>query len=248
MENLVFLEDDQVLTTSLKVAEVFEKRHDHVVRDIETIIRDCQEMASESQTPILGNGVTTPFFQKTSYTAEQGGRKYPMYLMNRDGFSLLVMGFTGKKALKFKLAYVQSFNAMEKKLIELLAERKSEQWRDVRNLSKKDFRLLTDLIRDKLIPLMKAEGCSQNAIRWVYKNYISMIQKLLGIEKGTRDKLPLDLLYELCKVEKMTATIIDTLVAAGNCSKQIYEFAKQKIDHYAQLSLFPNQRLLGEML
>ena len=53
-----------------------------------------------------------------SYINEQNGQKYLQYLMNRDGFSLLVMGFTGKKALEWKLKYIEAFNTMEKLLKE----------------------------------------------------------------------------------------------------------------------------------
>lgn len=48
-----------------------------------------------------------------TYINEQNGQTYPMFLMNRDGFSLLVMGFTGKKAMQFKLEYIKAFNQME---------------------------------------------------------------------------------------------------------------------------------------
>ena len=57
--------------------------------------------------------VETPMFFKTTYVHEQNGQTYPMYLMNRDGFSLLVMGFTGAKALEWKLKYIEAFNEME---------------------------------------------------------------------------------------------------------------------------------------
>ena len=56
-------------------------------------------------------------FQKTTYK-EFYGRNQPMYYMNRDGFSLLAMGFTGKKALEWKLKYIMAFNEMEKQLKE----------------------------------------------------------------------------------------------------------------------------------
>ena len=58
------------------------------------------------------NGDT--LFYRTKWTSEQNGQEYPAYIMNRDGFSLLVMGFTGKKALEWKVKYIQAFNAMEK--------------------------------------------------------------------------------------------------------------------------------------
>lgn len=97
-------QNGEPVASSLQIAESFEKRHDHVMRGIEDILRGLPK-----------NG-DTPMFYKTEYTHEQNGQTYPMYLMNRDGFSLLVMGFTGKAALEWKLKYIQAFNAMEKKL------------------------------------------------------------------------------------------------------------------------------------
>ena len=64
----------------------FGKRHDHVIRDIAEIVKSFPK-----------NG-DTPLFFKTEYVHPQNHQKYPMYLMNRDGFSLLAMGFTGKEA------------------------------------------------------------------------------------------------------------------------------------------------------
>lgn len=63
----------------------FGKRHDHVIRDIAEIVKSFPK-----------NG-DTPLFFKTEYVHPQNHQKYPMYLMNRDGFSLLAMGFTGKR-------------------------------------------------------------------------------------------------------------------------------------------------------
>lgn len=53
-------------------------------------------------------------FVETIYVNEQNRQEYPMFIMNRDGFTLLAMGFTGKKAMRFKLDYIAAFNAMEK--------------------------------------------------------------------------------------------------------------------------------------
>lgn len=99
MEELVIMHDQQAVTTSLQVAENFGKRHDHILRDIDNLrkkdIHNFGEMFIESTEP-------------DSY-----GRDRRMYYTNRDGFSLLAMGFTGKKALQFKLKYIEAFNKME---------------------------------------------------------------------------------------------------------------------------------------
>ncbi|WP_410493400.1 phage antirepressor KilAC domain-containing protein [Chryseobacterium sp. 7] len=102
MTELVFKNDGNIVTNSLLVADRFEKEHKNVLRDIENLV--AQNSAAKS------------FFQESYY--ENRGKQYPMFIMNRDGFSLLVMGFTGKKALDFKLEYIEAFNKMEKSLLQ----------------------------------------------------------------------------------------------------------------------------------
>lgn len=97
---LVQVNNEQVVTNSLKVADVFEKEHRHVLDSIRQIL------AAENS--------AARFFYETTY--ENRGKQYPMYLMNRDGFSLLVMGFTGAKAMQWKIKYIEAFNAMEEQL------------------------------------------------------------------------------------------------------------------------------------
>lgn len=107
MTELVFKgQNDQVLTNSLLVAEKFGKEHKHVLDVIRELIQGCAETSAD------------PMFVETIYVNEQNRQEYPMFVMNRDGFTLLAMGFTGKKALKFKLDYIAAFNAMEKALKE----------------------------------------------------------------------------------------------------------------------------------
>lgn len=107
MNELVFKgQNDQVLTNSLLVAEKFGKEHKNVLSSIRELIKGCAENAANLM------------FEETTYINDQNGQEYPIFIMNRDGFTLLAMGFTGKKALKFKLDYIAAFNAMEKALKE----------------------------------------------------------------------------------------------------------------------------------
>lgn len=108
MENneLVFKgENSQALTNSLLVAEKFGKTHDNVLKAIRNIIDGGVVKNNE-----------TPMFVESTYFNQQNGQDYPLFVMNRDGFTLLAMGFTGKKALQFKLDYIAAFNAMENEL------------------------------------------------------------------------------------------------------------------------------------
>lgn len=99
--------DGKVLANSREVAERFDKRHDHVLRDIKKIIDD---LGSPQDWVHL-------FYEKT-YINEQNKQVYPEFEMSRDGFTLLAMGFTGKKALEWKLKYINAFNKMEEALTE----------------------------------------------------------------------------------------------------------------------------------
>lgn len=99
----VVVKADHVVTTSLRVAEIFGKRHDLVLR----AIRDVTEQVTE-KFRLLN-------FAESSYLNAQG-KSQPMIEMTRDGFTLVAMGFTGRAAIAFKQAYIERFNAMEQQL------------------------------------------------------------------------------------------------------------------------------------
>ena len=93
--------EGQPVVSSREVANNFEKQHKHVLESIENIKAE--------------NSAVTKMFIESSYKAGTG-KNYKEYLLTRDGFSLLVMGFTGAKALQWKLKYIEAFNKMEEKL------------------------------------------------------------------------------------------------------------------------------------
>ena len=105
--DLVEVRNNQVVVNSRDVAAHFGKRRDHVIRDIENLIK--------KDVPKIG-----AMFQQVELP-DSYGRKQKTYYMNRDGFSLLVMGFTGAEAIEWKLKYIEAFNSMEKKLKNPLA-------------------------------------------------------------------------------------------------------------------------------
>ena len=106
MSNLVKLMGNQVVVDSREVAKNFGKRHVDVMRTISGIVEGVRNFAH-----------TPEMFSKQESVNAQNGQSYNCYVMNRDGFSLLVMGFTGAKALEWKIKYIQAFNAMEQKLM-----------------------------------------------------------------------------------------------------------------------------------
>lgn len=105
MNQLVIIQNQQALTNSQVIAESFEKAHNHVLRDIDGLKGVIQNW--------------TDLFYEDTYIHPQNKQRYRMFYMNRDGFTLLAMGFTGQKAIQFKLAYIQAFNEMEQRLFEI---------------------------------------------------------------------------------------------------------------------------------
>ena len=104
-QKIVKVENNQIVTDSRTVAESFEKRHDHVLRGIENL---------KVSLPNFGE----MFFQTEMPDSSGRGRMYKTYLMNRDGFTLLAMGFTGSRAMQWKVRYIEAFNEMERELKE----------------------------------------------------------------------------------------------------------------------------------
>lgn len=105
---LVFERHGGIYTSSLDVAAIFEKGHNHVLRDIREIVKTLSEGGHLSNFGCM--------FEPSSREVEIGNggiRLDPCYDLTRDGFTLLAMGFTGAKALEFKIRYIDAFNAME---------------------------------------------------------------------------------------------------------------------------------------
>ena len=109
MNDLVFKgQNDQVITTSLKVAEKFKKEHRNVLKSIRKLMT-------------AKNVAVAKMFDEQMYVNDQG-KEQPMFYMNRDGFTLLAMGFTGDKAIGFKVEYINAFNKMEEAIKKGLIE------------------------------------------------------------------------------------------------------------------------------
>ncbi len=99
-EIILSTQNGEPVASSRQIAESFGKEHKHVLTAIRQIL--------------VAENSATKFFHETAF--EYRGQKFPEYMMNRDGFTLLAMGFTGKAALEWKLKYIQAFNEMEKQL------------------------------------------------------------------------------------------------------------------------------------
>lgn len=147
--------EEVLTTTSRKVAEVFGKEHKNVLRDIENI--GCSENFRKLN------------FELSEYKVKGNNKTYHEYNMTRDGFTLLVMGYTGEKAMQFKEMYINAFNEMEKELKRIYDERR--QWEIERAKGVLVRHILTDTIKMKI-----ADSPHKKVM---YPNYTKLIYKTL---------------------------------------------------------------------
>ena len=101
--NLVQIENNQPVTSSLQVAEVFDKEHKVVLKAIDDVIDGVAQNYAD-------------LFYEDTYTHPQNKQEYRQIIMTKKGWTLIVMGFTGKKATQFKLDYINAFDEMEEML------------------------------------------------------------------------------------------------------------------------------------
>ena len=190
--------EEVLTTTSLEVAKKFEKNHQHILESIDKLT--------------VENSTVEYMFQKTNYKAENG-HTYRMYIINRDGFSLLAMGFTGEKALKWKLDYIKAFNAMESELKRLYTERK--QWEIEREKGKLIRHVLTDTIKMKVAESPNKRFMYPNYTRLIYKTLFGKpfkeLQEYYGIKakESIREYLTSDQLKDVESMEMLVSSLIN---------------------------------------
>ena len=154
---------DVALVDSRYVARYFKKQHFHVLRDIEKITESKSGLSEE---------FSRLNFEPSTYK-DASGKKNLCYLMTRDGFTMLTMGYTGKKAMQFKELYIRRFNEMERFIRTLV-------------LTRKEFPLLTEnikLLHDHPKPYHFSNECDM-INRIVTGMSAKQFRQANGIEKG----------------------------------------------------------------
>ena len=215
---LVYLKNDEAVCSSLDVAVRFGKRHDNVIQAIENILLKFKEITLPQK--------WCQCFKESSYT-DSHGRKYKMYFMNRDGFSFLVMGFTGKEALEWKLKYIEAFNTMEK----LLRERSTEVWLETRKQGKLTRRSETDVIKN-LVEYAKEQGSTHSDK--LYMTYTNLANKMSGV--SDRDKATITQLNNLSLMENIILNCIQSGIALDKHYKEIYKDCKRRLEAFKDIA------------
>lgn len=210
MQELVYVKNDEAVCSSLEVAERFNKKHKNVLRAIENLLEGLPK-----------NEPTPELFRKSSYIEEQNGQRYPLYYMNRDGFSLLVMGFTGKRALEWKLQYIKAFNTMEA----FIREKQTAEWIETRRVGQLTRRTETEGIKE-LVGYARAQG-SEHPEK-LYINYSKLANKAAGITD--RELATVVQLNRLEMIENMILGQIREGMTQQKHYKEIYAACKARVE------------------
>lgn len=200
MKDLVFRgQNDQVLTTSLKVAEVFEKEHKHVLDAVRKLFT-------------AENSAVKQMFQESTYLNERN-QSQPMFVMNRDGFTLLAMGFNGKKALDFKIAYIDAFNKME-------AELKSHQTKQLSAAESllQSVQLLVAHERQLAI-IEQNQKNMQGAISSLYDKVYGMQFETDMVKQKLNNEIDRYTVIGYCSAHNIPMTRKEASIIGGMCSR-----------------------------
>lgn len=213
MNELVIIKNKIAVCDSILVAERFHKRHKNVVQIIERLAEKSADVIS--------------MFKVATYR-DSYGREQKKYYMNRDGFSLLAMGFTGKDALQWKLDYIRAFNAME----EFIKEQQSIQWQQSREQSKVSRRIETDSIK-RLVEYAKLQGSTHSDK--LYISYTRLVNKAVGV--SNRDNMSSMQLNSLIMVENMLSRLIEQAIGQQMYYKDIYPMCKQRVETFKEVAM-----------
>lgn len=216
MKELVSIKREEAVCSSLDVAEMFEKRHDRVLRAVEAILDGLPQ-----------NGVSEKMFKKGTYSVEGNNKRYPMYYMNRDGFCLLAMGFTGKKALEWKLKYIEAFKKMES----IIKERNTEVGIEALRTGKITRKAETDVIK-QLVDYAKEQGSTHSQM--LYMTYSRLANDMAGITD--RKSATVMQLNNMSLIENIILNRIRVGMERGMHYKEIYQDCKKQIELFKDIA------------
>ncbi len=213
LNKLVCIHNDVAVCNSLQVAEKFEKEHRNVLQSIDNLL-------------IAENSAVKEMFKESTYKANNG-QMYRKFYMNRDGFSVLTMGFTGQKALEWKLQYIDAFNRMES----IIREKATPEWQESRRTGITARKTETDAIK-RLCEYATVQGSTHS--KQLYTNYTKLANKAAGItDRTTATGLQISI---LTAAEVIIAQTISLGIEQNKPYKEIYQDCKRKLNVFQGVS------------
>lgn len=213
MTDLVFRgQNDQVCTSSFKVAEFFEKNHPDVVRAIDRLRDKMQSTDFQCDAKMSSEIIFEEHFEDIPQP-NGGTKKGKYFIMNKDAFTLLAMGFTGKKALEFKIAYIDAFNKME-------AELKSQQTKQLSTAESllQSVQLLVAHERQLAI-LEHNQKNMQGAISSLYDKVYGMQFETDMVKQKLNNEIDRYTVIGYCSVHNIPMTRKEAAIIGGTCSR-----------------------------
>lgn len=224
MNDLVVLNLGVPMVDSVLVGKKFKKDHRQILDAIRRV---------ESESPEFWRA---NFFAST-YVVR--GKDYENYLMTRDGFSLIAMGFTGREALQWKVSYINAFNAMEKALA-----RKDDavEWKQARLQIKQVRQSFTDAVK-QFVEYATEQGSKSasmyycNITKMEYAA-LELVEKGQKVPSGFRDTLDIMDISFLQTAEQIARAALINGMDRKLPYKEIYQLAKEKVYQYAETISF----------
>lgn len=220
--DLVQEKNDVVVTTSLQIAEVFDKRHDNLIAKIENLINNDEKFSLKV---------------RASFYNDSYNRKKKMYLLDKDAFVFVVQKFTGKKAYEWQWKYIEAFNQMET----IVIQRHSSEWQMTREKGKMTRRRETDQIA-LFIDYATKQG-SKSAGKY-YMNFTKLLNNSVGIKTGQRDVLSPEMLGTVMTLENQIMHKVKEGMDKNLFYKDIYKNVKVKIETLTEILTLPEQKYL----
>ncbi len=237
MTNLVFIKDGEPVVDSRILAEKFNKPHKRVLIAIDKILIDVNNLVNEKR------ATKNNEYKFTEKERTFKGRQFRYFEMNRNAFSLVAMGFTGKKALSWKMDFVEAFNLIEKTLL----NRSDIGWKQVRDDSKNVRLELTGCIQE-FVNYATGQG-STSATRY-YGNITKMEYVALRlleynekVPSNFRDTLDKMTLFMIVMAEHVADQAIKQGMKDKLHYKEIFLLAKQAVIKYAGTVIFDNEQI-----
>lgn len=216
--------EERLITTSLKVAETFtyfdETENKQYTREHKSILRAIRELKCSDK-------FRGEHFAPSEYV-DVRGKKQPCIEMDRDGFTLLVMGFSDPKSMYFKEKYIEEFNAMENELKRIYTER--QQWQIERDKGVVIRHILTDTIKMKIADSPHKRFAYPNYTNLIYRTLFRKSAKELEQDFGVKPKEYLRDYFTGSDLEKVQSMemLVSSLINCGWGYGEIKEFIQNK--------------------
>lgn len=230
MNELVFLKSNQPVTTSLIIAVNTKNQHESIVR----LVNEHKERFERWGQIYFSD------LKSGNKNGDLRGRPTKVAILNeRQATFLITLLRNNDIVLNFKEQLVDQFYKMR----EILLNQQSEQWREMRGATKEGCKELNAVIHELWL-FAKANGCTASEEKF-FMNFYKLMNKIVGVNPKSRDKLPLWKLFDIERLQFMAKTVIKGLLAKGEDYHLPYKKCKDAFESYARIAFIPQRLLEG---